>query len=111
MKTNRRFSLLAFPQLYDGAKLSLNIVVLPRNQNPLAPAIEQNATIPDARTPFAQANLKFSAKVISGLAGFPNSLSAATTRALVTTAPTMAPDLFAALGKLFDIDNLRQNNK
>jgi hypothetical protein len=112
MKTNRRFSLLTFPQLYDGAKLGLNIVVLPRNQNPLAPAIEQNATIPDA-PPFAQAKLKFSAKVISGVAGFPDSLSAAATQALVTTAPTLAPDLFAALGKLFDIDtdSLGQSNK
>jgi hypothetical protein len=110
MKTNRRFSVLTFPQLYDGAKLTLNIVVLPRNQNPLSAAIEQNATIPDA-PPFAQAKLKFVAKIITGLGGFPNSLATATTHPLATVAPAMAPDLFAALGKLFDIDNLTQSNK
>src|SRR6266571_5320763 len=110
MKTNRRFSLLAFPQLYDGAKLALNIVVLPRNQNPLSPAIEQNATIPDA-PPFAEAKLKFAAKAITGLGGFPNSLAAAATHPLATVASAIAPDLFSALGKLFDINNLGQSNK
>ena len=40
MDPNRRFSILPFPQLFDDGTLALNIVVLPRNQNPLEPAIE-----------------------------------------------------------------------
>ena len=39
METNRRFSLLTFPQSFDGNTLTLNILVLPRNQNPLEDAI------------------------------------------------------------------------
>ncbi len=117
MDTNRRFSLLAFPQFYDGANLTVNIVVLPRNQNPLQNAIIQHngilfppPVIPDAPA-FADARLAFEAQIISGLGIFPNNLLPNATRALVTTAPTVARDLFTALAKNFSINNLNQTNE
>lgn len=111
MEINRRFTLFAFPQYFDGATLTLNIVVLPRNQNPLKPAIEQNnPPIPDA-PPFAEAKLSFVAKIVSGLKTFPHSLLANDTRPLATVAPAQAKDLFIALGKNFSINNLNQTNE
>ncbi|MDT4966280.1 MAG: hypothetical protein QOJ64_1017 [Acidobacteriota bacterium] len=108
MKPTRRFSILTFPQLFDGERLSLNIVVLPRNQNPLLPAIEQDAVIPDAR-PFANAKLSFEARIITGLASFPTTPPDAS-RALGTQPPARAEELFRALGKNFDIANPDQDN-
>src|SRR5664279_2742234 len=105
METNRRFSLLTFPQFFDGNKLTLNILVLPRNQNPLQSAISLHdglnfplPVIPDAPA-FGDAHLLFEAKIISGLNRFPNNLLPNTSRPLVTAAPTMARDLFSALAK------------
>jgi hypothetical protein len=109
MEPNRRFSILTFPQLFDGTTLSLNIVVLPRNQNPLMPAIEQDAVIPDA-PPFAVAALSFEAHIITGLGSFPTT-PPDDSRALRTAAPARAEELFIALGKNFDIANLGQLNK
>ena len=64
MNDNQRFSILTFPQYFDGAELSVNIVVLPRDQNPLSEAIEQHPTISDA-VPFADAQLAFSAGIFN----------------------------------------------
>ncbi|MBM4259514.1 MAG: hypothetical protein FJ147_26890 [Deltaproteobacteria bacterium] len=82
MDKNRRFSILPFPQFFDGNTLTLNIVVLPRNQNPLKPAIEQHATIPNAPA-FAEAGFAFEAKIVSGLSGFPHRLAATSNQPLV----------------------------
>jgi hypothetical protein len=71
MEPKRRFTLLTFPQFFDGARLRLRFVVLPRNQNPLLPAIEGDAAIPDAPA-FADADLSFEAKIITGFGSFPN---------------------------------------
>ncbi len=40
MEPNRRFTILTFPQFFDGNVLKVNVVFLPRNQNPLQGAIE-----------------------------------------------------------------------
>ena len=40
MEPNQRFTILTFPQFFDGNILSVNVVFLPRNQNPLMNAIE-----------------------------------------------------------------------
>lgn len=110
MEKYRRFSLLPFPQYFDGNTLRLNIVVLPRNQNPLSAAIELNGpTVPDAPA-FADAQLSFNAKIVSGLANFPNTLNANVTRALATTRPANARPLFKALANLFQIFPLNTNN-
>src|SRR5436853_152926 len=111
METNRRFTIFAFPQFFDGAELKLNIVVLPRNQNPLMPAIEQHfPPIPDA-PPFAEAQLAFEAKIISGLNRFPNNHLASDTRPLPVAQPGNAKELFAALAKNLRIKNLHQTNE
>ena len=110
MQKNRRFSLLVLPQFFDGGELGLNIAVLPRNQNPLAPAIEQHPAIPDAPA-FADAQLSFRANIVSGTEDFPNSLSATSVRPLATTTPTKASDLFTALKNQFDIHNPDPTNR
>src|SRR4030095_10967726 len=94
MNPNQRFSILTFPQFYDGANLGLNIVVLPRDQNPLANAIEQEATIPDA-PPFADAELSFTASVFNTLSVFPHNHAPIQGLALTTSPPSVAPAVFA----------------
>ena len=118
METNRRFSLLTFPQFFDGKNLTLNILVLPRNQNPLQGAIIKHngidyppPVIPDAPA-FVDAKLAFEAKIITGLGTFPFNLLANATRSLTTTPPTEQRDLFTALAKNFNISpsSLNQTN-
>ncbi len=117
METNRRFSLLTFPQYFDGNTLTLNILVLPRNQNPLQGAIIKHdgvqfppPVIPDAPA-FADAKLTFEAKVITGLGTFPNNQLPSASPGLGTNPPANARDLFTALGKNFSIKNLAQTNE
>ncbi|MDL1894922.1 hypothetical protein FBQ82_01485 [Anaerolineae bacterium CFX7] len=117
METNRRFSILTFPQFFDGNTLAVNIVVLPRNQNPLQPAIEQHdgivfppPVIADAPA-FADAKLSFDAKIVAGLSVFPHRLLSNATIPLATNAPPQARDLFVALAKNFSISNLNQTNE
>jgi hypothetical protein len=104
MELNQRFTILTFPQFFDGSSLRVNVVFLPRNQNPLMPAIESDATIPDAPA-FADAKLSFVAKIISGLSGMPITSSAAAAVALTTMQPTMVRPLFDALANQFNIKN------
>ncbi len=39
MQPNQRLSIMTFPQFFDGNELHLNIVVLPRDHNPLNPIL------------------------------------------------------------------------
>jgi hypothetical protein len=110
MEPNRRFTILTFPQFFDGATLTLNVVVLPRNQNPLRRAIENNPTVPDAPA-FASAKLSLVAKIISGLGSFPNTQLANDTAPLVVVQPTQAEALFLRLADNFKIENLTQSNE
>ncbi len=110
METNTRLSILPFPQSFDGGTLALNIVVLPRNQNPLQPAIEQHPTIPDSPA-FADAVLSFEAHIVSSLAGFPNNHSANAVVPAPIAQPANVRALFEALGKQFKISNLNQTNE
>src|SRR5690349_15277001 len=71
MEDNTRFTIMSFPQSFDGNILKLNIVFLPRNQNPLTNAITSHPTITDA-PPFTAANVLFTAKVIDSLENFPS---------------------------------------
>ena len=109
MNSNTRFTLMTFPQFFDGTELTLNIVVLPRNQNPLSLAIE-GSVIPDAPA-FAAAKLSFEARIISGLATFPNSLAASHSLSLPTSSPAQSEKLFNALAQQFKIQNLSQTNQ
>ncbi|MBI5473810.1 MAG: hypothetical protein HY961_15845 [Ignavibacteriae bacterium] len=105
MEPNRRFSILTFPQTFNGNTLTLNIVMLPRNHNPLMAAIEQHATIPDAPA-FADAQLAFEARIVSNLAGFPNNHSANAVAPLPIVQPANTRQLFTALANHFSITNL-----
>jgi hypothetical protein len=107
MKPTRRFTILTFPQYFDGDVLKLNIVFLPRNQNPLMDAIEPSS---QKAPPFADAKLSFVAKIITGLAGLPTDTFSVPPVALTTAQPANARPLFEALAKTFQIDNLGASN-
>ena len=109
MEPNQRFSMLTFPQHFDGNVLALNIVFLPRNQNPLTAAIVGAAPIADAPA-FADANLSFVARIVSGQSGMPGSVPALPPIALPTDAPANARALFEALGEQASITNKSATN-
>ena len=100
MEATRRFSILPFPQLFENGALALNIVVLPRNQNPLAPAIAGS-------TPFADAALSFEAHLVGNLASFPNNFSAGPIVVAPVTPPANARALFEALRQQFKINEIQ----
>jgi len=104
MHPNRRLSILTFPQHFGGGTMVLNIVVLPRNQNPLEPAIEATPPIPDSG-PFADAEFSFEAHIVSSLAGFPNNRSPALVRAAPIQRPSNVRALFEALRQHFKIND------
>lgn len=73
-----RFSLLSFPQRYDGERLTVRILVVPRlgpawNGDPRFPMIEGFPGPGDLAPPFADANLRLRALAIDGLDRFPAS--------------------------------------
>ena len=102
MDPNFRFSILPFPQWFDGAEVRLNVVVLPRNQNPLVPAIEATPPIPDAPA-FVDAQFVFEARLVGSLAAFPNNHSLGSTVAAPVAQPANARPLFQALAGQFQI--------
>ena len=110
MNPNQRFSILTFPQFYDGANLGLHIVVLPRDQNPLANAIEQQPPIPDA-PPFADAQLSFTASIFNTLSVFPHNHAPIQGLALTTTPPSDARAIFEAVAAQLNIVNLGTTNR
>ncbi len=109
MEPNQRFTMLTFPQFFDGNALGVNVVFLPRNQNPLMAAIEGQAPIPDAPA-FADAKMAFVAKIITGLSGMPGTSSTAVPVTLTVTQPTMSRPLFDALANQFKIKNKGAQN-
>ncbi|ACU03883.1 hypothetical protein [Pedobacter heparinus] len=56
--------ILSFPQRYENGRIVFNIVIIPRNLNPLAP-------LKDGQPAFADAQLNFKAMVINSLDGLP----------------------------------------
>ena len=109
MEDNRRVSILPFPQFFEDGALALNIVVLPRTQNPLLSAIEGNAIIPDGAPAFADARFSFEAHLVSSLAGFPNNHSAGVVEAAPVDQPPNVRALFEALALQFKIEPLGSN--
>jgi hypothetical protein len=103
MDDNQRFSILTFPQFFDGTDLGINIVFLPRNQNPLANAdgVAGSAGAP----PFADAKLSFVARIVSGLSGLPGTVAPLAPVPLATATPAQARPLFEALANQFQITN------
>lgn len=89
--------------------LALNIVFLPRNQNPLTGAIVAAAPIADAPA-FADARLSFVARIVSGQAGMPGEVPALAPVPLVIATPANARPLFEALADQFSISNKSATN-
>jgi hypothetical protein len=108
MERKTRFTILTFPQYFDGNILKLNIVFLPRNQNPLTSAIVADAIapiVPDAPA-FATANLSFTAKIINSLENFPVTTALFIPKIISTAASGDRTSLFNALATQFNIKNL-----
>ena len=113
METNKRFTILTFPQSYDGKHLSLNIVFMPRNQNPLMPAIEGEPDFKEAPA-FADAKLSFVAIIVSELSEWPGTTGAKVNSVPVTlnsSNPVKARRLFEALANQFHFDAKDQSTK
>ncbi len=105
MEDNTRFTILSFPQSFDGNTIQLNIVVLPRNQNPLTSAITLQPPITDAPM-FASATLSFTAKVIDSLENFPVTTLPFQPFNLTTQPSGDRTALFNTLAAQFSISNL-----
>ena len=104
MNPNQRFSILTFPQFFDGQQLSINIVVLPRDQNPLNPAIFPNLGASEA-PPFADAELTFTANIFDSLSVFPHNFAPVPNLPLIASNPANKRDIYEALGSSFVTDN------
>lgn len=109
MNDDQRFSILTFPQHFDGEELTVNVVVLPRDQNPLSQTIEQHPTINDA-VAFADGQLSFTAGIFDSLSVFPHNHPPISGIPLEITPPTNQRTIFEALATLFDIANLNSTN-
>lgn len=77
---NPRLSLLTFPQRYDGARLHVRILVVPRldtgwSGDPLRPLIVDVPAVGNTTDPFADADLQFEARVLKGLDRFPSNVA------------------------------------
>src|SRR5262245_12307594 len=109
MHDETRFTILPFPQAYDSDNntIRLRIVVLPRNQNPLLPAMDPPTA---GVVPFAEAQWVFEAGLISGLANFPYDQLLHDTRPLPVAAPANAKALFEILKQSFKITDPDRTN-
>lgn len=107
MHDYQRFSILPFPQEFDGNnQLRLRIVVLPRDQNPLNPAIvPQLVPGPTPAPAFADANFSFTANVFTSLAGYPTNTPDEPNILLTTNAPGNKRELLEAMGNHLQITN------
>lgn len=123
MEAKRRYTTMVFPQGFDGNILKLNIVLIPRNQDPFSNHPTGLPAPNDTAIPFADLNPQFELKIVKGLDQWPignaldpgrtpvavavNVNSAANKKALLqaisndfgakinTTATDKAPDLVA----------------
>lgn len=109
MDANTRFTIMTFPQYFDGdKKLSINFLFMPRNQNPFSNPVAEVAGLPG----FVDANLSFQIKIITGTELFPNQLNFTKSAELITKKPQYKKTLFTSLADPghFNIDNLSTVN-
>ncbi len=110
MEDNRRFTIFAFPQGFKNNVLKLNILFLPRNQNPLKFAIESHPIIPDSPS-FANANLLFMAHIKTGLEKFPFMEDEIPVLLnVVNPSPASKNALFTSLANSFNVKNPNLDN-
>ncbi len=113
MDLNQRFSIMTFPQFFDGNELHLNIVVLPRDHNPLKPIIVgEEPGIPNAEVSFADAAFAFKAQLIQGFGvnPLPQPKPLADGISLNISAPDNPREIFEAMANHLDIFNLTMVN-
>ena len=77
---NPRLSLLTFPQRYDGGRLHVRVLVVPRldagwSGDPLQPLIVDMPAVGDTTDPFADADIQVEAHVLKGLDRFPSNVA------------------------------------
>lgn len=92
-----RFTLLLFPQQVDASgKLSLNLVFLPRNINPLDDVRDEGVSI---APPFVSVQPQFTIKVVNNADEFPGKLPAAPNEEIRATGALVFPAQAAAIYK------------
>ena len=110
-----RLALLVFPQRFDGAKLELRLLVVPRlsaswNADPLSPLIENFPNAGDTTPAFADADLQFELRALAGLDRFPVNTPVDFTAAMPAAggaradARTLFSDLVSGLPGRFTLD-------
>src|SRR5215471_15335399 len=92
---NPRLSVLTFPQRYDGARLHLRVLIVPRldagwSGDPLKPLIVDMPAVGDTTDAFADADLQLEARVLKGLDRFPSSVAPDVTAALPEASGVLA---------------------
>ncbi len=80
MEAKRRYSTMVFPQKFDGNTLALNIVLIPRNQDPFLPFPTTLPAPDDSAIAFADLVPEFELEIVRGLDEFPLSNASAPTR-------------------------------
>lgn len=96
-----RFSLLAFPQRFDGANIRLRFLIMPQG-DPLSPLL--TGVSPAADSPaFADAKPKFQAELIPSLVALPAPAGVTAQVSLATTPSAGARGLFQQLATQFNI--------
>ncbi|WP_394747131.1 hypothetical protein [Spongiimicrobium salis] len=113
MTPNQRLSIMTFPQFFDGNQLHVNIVVLPRDHNPLNPIIiGGDAPIPDSTVAFADANFSFNAQLLQGFGTHPLPQPQALNLGvpLTTENPGNPRAIFEAMGNHFQIFDATMEN-
>ncbi|MBA4167294.1 MAG: hypothetical protein H0X41_07115, partial [Chitinophagaceae bacterium] len=114
MEINKRFTIMAFPQHFDGVnKLRINILFMPRSQNPFRPAIESTPPVTDPVPAFADAKMLFNAAIVKGLEKFPNTLNADIIKPAPAADPVNKKQVLATLadGNHFKIENKDDSNQ
>jgi hypothetical protein len=96
-----RMSLQAFPQSFDGANITLRILIMPQG-DPLSPLLTGVAPAPDSPA-FADATVKFVANLIPSLANLPAPAGVTAQVPLTTASPAGVRNLFQYLGTQFSI--------
>lgn len=96
-----QFSLLAFPQSWDGTDIALRILVLPQG-DPLLPFIVNVPPVPDSPA-FADAKLRLRASLIPSLAALPRPPDVTAQIPLSIAPPANARALFEQLKASFTI--------
>ncbi len=98
---------MTFPQYFDGNELQVNIVVIPRDHNPLNPIITgEEPAIPNAEAAFADANFSFAAQLVQGFGANPLPQPQPLTNALpveVTASPQNPREIFEAMANHLQI--------